>query len=91
MSEKLTLLLIDLYRTFGWKTKIMAPVTGRYILTKLKQEKKRLTQGWTYEPRSFHEKNAAALALEKKGPSHTRVAIPETPRPVPDHVPAHGR
>jgi hypothetical protein len=31
----------------------------------MKLEERRLARGWTYEPRSFYEKNQAALALER--------------------------
>jgi len=64
MAEKMSLLLHDLYEAFGWKTKITAPILGRYIFTTLKQEEKRLANGWTYEPDTFYEKNKAAIALE---------------------------
>lgn len=64
MAEKMSLLLHDLYEEFGWKTKITAPILGRYIFTTLKQEEKRLANGWTYEPDTFYEKNKAAIALE---------------------------
>ncbi len=64
MSEKMNALLHDLYDAFGWKTKLIAPLLGRYAYIKIKQEEKRLENGWVYEPDSFYEKNAAALALE---------------------------
>ena len=70
-------LLQDLYRTFGWKTRMLAPVLGLYALVKLEGEEKRLTRGWSYEPRTLREKNAAALALENKAPGRIRFAIPE--------------
>jgi hypothetical protein len=38
------------------------PIIGRFILLKLKQEEKRLARGWTYEPPTFYEKNAQAVA-----------------------------
>ncbi len=60
-------LLQDICREFGWKTKLFAPIAGRYLYMGLKKEDKRLAEGWTYEPKTFYEKNAAALALENTG------------------------
>jgi radical SAM superfamily enzyme YgiQ (UPF0313 family) len=75
MSEKINDLLKDIYRTFGWKTRIITPVIGRYALAKLKGEEKRLKEGWDYEPSSFIEKNDAALALENKGVSRIKIKV----------------
>jgi radical SAM superfamily enzyme YgiQ (UPF0313 family) len=60
----LDMLLIDLYRTFGWKTRIMAALAGRYIIRKLEKEEKRLAEGWTYEPETYFEENEAAVLLK---------------------------
>ena len=57
-------ILQDIYREFGWKTRIVAPLLGRFIHAATKREQKRLEAGWTYEPAMFYEKNAMALALE---------------------------
>lgn len=59
-------LLQDIYVEFGWKTRLIAPLLGRFAYWRLRQEEERLAQGWSYEPQAFREKNAAALALEKK-------------------------
>jgi len=75
MSEKINDLLKDIYRTFGWKTRIITPVIGRYALAKLKGEEKRLKEGWDYEPSSFIEKNDAVLALENKGVSRIKIKV----------------
>ncbi len=69
MYNKMDDLLHELYRTFGWLTKVVAPITGRYIYSKLEKEEKRLAKGWTYEPDSQYEKNEAARALENTEPS----------------------
>jgi radical SAM superfamily enzyme YgiQ (UPF0313 family) len=58
-------LLADIYAEFGWKTRLVAPLIGRYVHGRLKKEEERLAAGHTHEPRSFCEKNAAALAQEK--------------------------
>ncbi len=65
MEKKSRDLLNDLYEAFGWKTRLMAPLFGLYALTSLSREERRLSRGWTYEPATLLEKNAAALALDK--------------------------
>jgi len=65
LNKKLDLLLNDLYRAFGLKTKLLVPVMGRYISRKINQEEQRLSEGWTYEPSIFFEENEAAMALKK--------------------------
>ena len=64
MSKKITSLLQDLYREFGWKTRVMALLLGRGIYFTLKREAKKLANGWVYEPSTIYEKNAKALELE---------------------------
>jgi radical SAM superfamily enzyme YgiQ (UPF0313 family) len=91
MAGKMGELLRDIYGTFGWKTRVLAPVFGLYALLSLKREEKRLKEGWTYEPRSFCEKNAAALALEGKQPRRVKIAIPDVPFTVSKTVPVLGR
>ena len=58
-------LLADLYAAFGWRTRLLAPLFGRYANHRLKKEEKRLAASFSYEPRSFCEKNAAAQSLEQ--------------------------
>jgi hypothetical protein len=70
-------LLADIYAEFGWRTRLVAPLIGRYVFGRLKREEALLATGHTYEPRSFCEENAAALAL-KKVPSMVR--SPEAPQ-----------
>ncbi|MDA8430375.1 MAG: cobalamin-dependent protein [Geobacteraceae bacterium] len=63
IREKAETLLEDIYVEFGWKTRLIAPLIGRYVFKRLKKEEKLLAAGRTYEPCSFYEDNAAALAL----------------------------
>ena len=58
-SEKLLLLQKQLYKTFGWKTRLFAPMVGRYIHFAMYREEKRLAQGWTPEPATFCDKKPA--------------------------------
>ncbi len=48
--------LKDIYRTFGVKARLLAPLVGRYILHMLRAEDQRLHRGWTYEPPTFYER-----------------------------------
>jgi radical SAM superfamily enzyme YgiQ (UPF0313 family) len=57
-------LLQEIYRTFGLRTRLIAPLMGRALVITMRREERRLSQGWTYEPKTFYEKNPAALALE---------------------------
>ena len=74
MKKKLDHLLQGIYREFGWKTKMIAPLIGVWVYVTLKFEQRRLSKGWTYEPPVFYEKNKAALDL--KDSSISRV-VPE--------------
>lgn len=64
LAAKINRLLQELYRSFGPKTKLIAPLAGRLLLIKMRREEKRLSNGWTYEPDTCYEKNAAALAID---------------------------
>jgi len=59
MHAKMSALLKDLYREFGWKSRFFGEIGGRWLLRKVRQEEKRLAAGWTYEPPTFYERNAA--------------------------------
>jgi radical SAM superfamily enzyme YgiQ (UPF0313 family) len=65
MAGKIGDLLSSLYEEFGWKTRLVAPVIGRFLHSRAKKEETRLTRGWTYEPRSFCTKNTLALAFDR--------------------------
>jgi hypothetical protein len=63
MAHRMDSLLTDLYTAFGWKSRIAAPLLGRYLSAAIKNEEQRLAFGWSYEPDTFYEKNTAALSL----------------------------
>jgi hypothetical protein len=69
-------LLADIYGEFGRVTRIIAPLIGRYVYRAMKQEEKRLVEGWTYEPTCFCEKNPAATALAKAKPAPAKAEAP---------------
>jgi hypothetical protein len=80
------MLLKDLYREFGWKTRIIAPIIGIYCLAGIINEERRLKKGWTYEPETFYEKNDAALALEQTETVRKKKAVRinfSVPKPAP--------
>ncbi len=66
MAARLDGLLKRFYAEFGWSTRVLAAVMGRYLLRKMKAEEVRLANGWSYEPQTFFEKNPQALALERR-------------------------
>jgi radical SAM superfamily enzyme YgiQ (UPF0313 family) len=81
ISEKMSTLLQEIYHELGW----LPPLIGRYFYYALKREEKRLSSGWTYEPRSFHEKNPAALAASKRKGNRSETTVLPTrsmPRPA---------
>ncbi len=65
-------LLNDIYAEFGLLTRALAPLIGRYALSALRREEKRLAEGWSYEPQSLYRKNPAALLLKKERPARVK-------------------
>jgi len=63
MVEKISRTLRELYRECGLKARMIAPVAGRYVYMKLRREEQRLGEGWTYEPPTICEHNAAVGAV----------------------------
>jgi len=92
IAKKMASLLEQLYREFGWITRLIAPLVGSFAYLTLKREEERLAEGWTLEPRCFYEKNPAAQALGQAGliaRQHTP-AISRTPN-IPFPITAMGR
>jgi radical SAM superfamily enzyme YgiQ (UPF0313 family) len=67
MMDKISSTLKELYGELGLKARLIAPLAGRYVYTKLKREERRLSSGWTYEPPTFYEHNAAAAGSARTG------------------------
>ncbi len=65
MSAKISRILKDIYREFGLKSRLVAPLVGRYLQFTMAREQRRLRKGWTYEPQTFYEVNAAVSAMNK--------------------------
>ena len=55
MQAKMSRLLQELHREFGWKSRLAAALGGPYVLWRTRQEEKRLARGWTHEPPTFYE------------------------------------
>ncbi|MCM2359835.1 MAG: cobalamin-dependent protein [Geobacteraceae bacterium] len=83
LRERAGRLLADIYAEFGWRTRLVAPLVGRYVYGRLKREEGRLAAGHSYEPSSFCDKNAAALALEKAPAARSKAGARQLP-PVPE-------
>jgi radical SAM superfamily enzyme YgiQ (UPF0313 family) len=66
LFRKMKGLLSDIYREFGWKTRLAATLTGLYAYMRLLKEEQRLAKGWRYEPTTCYEKNPAAQALQNQ-------------------------
>jgi hypothetical protein len=65
MRARMSALLAELCREFGWTSRLWAAVGGPYLYVKIRREAARLARGWTYEPPTFYERNEAARALSK--------------------------
>jgi hypothetical protein len=65
--ERMKDVLEDIYREFGFKSRLAAPVVGRWILYLLRKEQKRLRTGLTYEPPTFYETSVQAVRSRKAG------------------------
>ena len=91
IAEKADKLLKDIYATFGWKTRIIAPLVGMFTLHSLKKEEERLAHGWTYEPCCFHEKNEPAKALEVAQAMKHRLKVQEKRPAVNEPIPNYGK
>jgi len=62
MVEKISCILRDIYREFGLKSRLAAPLVGRYARFMMAREDRRLRRGWTYEPPTFCKVNQGVAA-----------------------------
>jgi hypothetical protein len=62
MRAKMSGILRDLHREFGWRSRFVAALGGPYLLWKTWREQKRLADGWTYEPDTFYDRNDAVAS-----------------------------
>ena len=64
LFSKMKALLSDIYREFGLKTRLIAPLIGIFAYLRLLKEEARLAKNWRYEPKTFYEKNSKAKAVQ---------------------------
>jgi radical SAM superfamily enzyme YgiQ (UPF0313 family) len=62
LSAMMTELLDDLIEEFGESARHMAMVAGGPLLERIQSEEQRMADGWTYEPPTFYDINAACRA-----------------------------
>ncbi|MCD4825028.1 MAG: cobalamin-dependent protein [Phycisphaerae bacterium] len=83
LRAKMSAILKDLYREFGFKARIYAALGGRYVLWNIRKEAKRLAAGWTYEPSTYYEKNYETRDGEDKTTSKPcRFITPSVQNPM---------
>ena len=84
MRAKMSRILGELYREFGWKSRVAAAVGGPYVLWKTRREEKRLANGRTYEPPTFYERNDFVEPPVAKHPPHAERCCYVTPHVMPE-------
>lgn len=62
LVQKLSALLDEIKREIGIKARLIAPLAGRFVWSRLRREEKRLKAGVTYEPPTFYEMNQQMLS-----------------------------
>ncbi|NQT40905.1 MAG: cobalamin B12-binding domain-containing protein [Planctomycetes bacterium] len=85
LRAKMSAILADIKREFGWKARLMAALGGPYVLWKVWREEKRLARGWTSEPPTFYEKNGSADRYVTSG-SQPSPAVVGKPHSLPADV-----
>jgi hypothetical protein len=63
LADRMSLILKDIHRAFGLKSRLAAPLVGRYVRSMMAREDRRLRRGWTYEPQTFCEVNQRVAAM----------------------------
>ncbi len=59
LYAKMSALLRELHAEFGLKSRISSAIGGRWVYRQMRKEEKRLAEGFSYEPPTFYERNAA--------------------------------
>lgn len=75
LLRKITTVLNDIKLEFGLKSRLAAPLVGRFILSKLRKEDGRLKKGWTYEPPTFYEMNSQMISQMLQHPRQKLTCI----------------
>ena len=71
MHAKISALLGDLHAEYGWKSRVCSLIGGLWVLRQIRKEEKRLATGWTYEPQTFYERNAAVVDRPEAAVCHS--------------------
>jgi hypothetical protein len=92
LYAKMSGLLEEMNREFGWRSRLSAALGGPYVLWKIRQEERRLAQGWTYEPPTFYDVNDAVNPEDCPSASQCCYVTPQAVPPQsaedsPAHVP----
>ncbi len=74
---ELSRLLAEMNREFGWSSRLSAALGGWYVSWKIRQEERRLAEGWTYEPPMFYDVNDAVKAEDSPGASRCQYVTPQ--------------
>ena len=64
MRAKMSAILDDLHAEYGFKSRFFSAVGGTWLLRKIRKEEKRIATGWTWEPKTWYEKNLHAKAFD---------------------------
>ncbi len=86
MHKKISALIKEIHAEFGWKSRLWSSIGALYVLRKIRREEKRLAAGWTYEPKTWYERNAAVTdrpeaALGRYATPRASVQSPMPPLP----------
>jgi len=81
LYAKMSRLLEEMNREFGWTSRLFAAIGGPYVLWKIRQEERRLAQGWTYEPPTFYDVNGAVEPGEYPSAARCRSVTPRVVSP----------
>jgi radical SAM superfamily enzyme YgiQ (UPF0313 family) len=57
LAQRLDEQLKDIYGEFGLKARIVGPLLGRFLYSRIRREERKLAQGWTTEPPTYYERN----------------------------------
>lgn len=77
LFAEMSRLLAEMNREFGWSSRLFAAIGGPYVLWKIRQEERRLSRGWTYEPPTFYDINDAVKQEDYPTASRCRYVTPQ--------------
>ena len=81
LYAKMSGLLEEMNRAFGWTSRLFAAIGGPYVLWKIRQEERRLALGWTYEPPTFYDVNDAVKPGDCTSASRCYYVTPQVVSP----------